>query len=28
LMMPMVRKMLTADMAINMKNLNEQLSKD
>lgn len=28
LMMPMVRKMLTTDMAINMKNLNEQLSKD
>lgn len=28
LMMPMVRKMLTADMATNMKNLNEQLSKD
>jgi uncharacterized protein YndB with AHSA1/START domain len=28
LMRPMVRKMLTADMAINMKNLNEQLSKD
>ena len=28
LMMPMVRKMLTTDMAINMKYLNEQLSKD
>jgi uncharacterized protein YndB with AHSA1/START domain len=28
LMMPMVRKMLTTDMAINMKYLNEQLSKE
>lgn len=27
LMLPMVRKMLTEDMAINMKNLNEQLMK-
>ena len=27
LMMPVVRKMLTEDMAINMKNLNEQLMK-
>ena len=28
LMMPMVRKMLTTDIAINMKNLNVQLSKE